>query len=370
MGHYTPLSVCIIVPPCLHTGLSNGVNVKLSLFDYNLPKELIAQYPLGERDASRLLVVNRANDTLTHQHFSQLPDHLRKGDLLVLNNTKVMPVRLFAQRKSSGGRIEIFLLEKISKRRFRALIKPLKKLRLDEELLIENDHGLSCALVDAEKRIVEFNHDDVLQRIDECGHVPLPHYIKRSDEAIDRERDQTVYAQKEGAVAAPTAGLHFTESLLTILRQKGVNIAFLTLHVGDGTFASIREEDIAKHAMHEERFEIPQSTIALIRQTKDAGGRVIAVGTTACRALESNQDAIFRSAACRGGLKGRTDLFIYPPFSFAVVDALITNFHLPKSSLFILVSALTGMHRLKKIYQHAIEHRYRFFSYGDAMFVF
>lgn len=341
--------------------------MKLSLFDYDLPKELIAQYPLKERDASRLLVFNRADNSIAHEQFRQLPEHLKKGDLLVFNNTKVIRARLFAQRKQSGGRVELFLLEQISKRRFRALLKPLKRLRLNEELLIENDHGLSATLVDAQERIVEFNRDDVVERLREFGRVPLPAYIRRDDAALDRDRYQTVYAKKDGAVAAPTAGFHFTDSLLDTIRQKGIKTAFLTLHVGYGTFAPIREEDIAKHAMHEERFEIPPSTIALIRQAKEKGGRVVCVGTTTCRALESNKEAIFEPGTRRGGLKGRTRLFIRPPFSFAVADALITNFHLPKSSLFILVAALTGVRTLKEIYRQAIEHRYRFFSYGDAM---
>lgn len=345
------------------------MSISLSHFDYDLPKELIAQYPLKRRDASRLLVFNRDNDALVNDTFSHVSDHLKEGDLLVLNNTKVILARLFGHRKKSLGRVEIFLLEEAGKKRFRVLIKPLKRLKINEEILIDDDHGLSCTLIDAHKKIVEFNRENVFEGLGEFGHVPLPQYIKRSDEALDRDRYQTVYAKNEGAVAAPTAGLHFTESLLAKVRQKGVKIAYLTLHVGYGTFAPIREEDITKHVMGEERFEIPHSTITSIRQTKKAGGSIVAVGTTVCRALEANKEAILESTTRHAGVKGRTDLFIYPSFSFSVVDSLITNFHLPKSSLYILVSAFAGMRHLKKVYQCAIGCGYRFFSYGDAMFI-
>ncbi len=349
--------------------MQDAIKTNLSDYDYELPRELIAQYPLERRDASRLLVHNRREASVCHRHFSDIADYLEKGDLLILNNTKVVMARLFARRPATGGKVEIFLLEQVHKRRFRALLKPMRRLKIGEELIIDNDHGLSCRLVDAGNKVVEFSHDDVFKRLQECGHVPLPQYIKRSDEFLDRERYQTVYAKKEGAVAAPTAGLHFTRTLMGALKRKGVKIAFVTLHVGYGTFSPIRQESIAGHAMEEEYFEIPAPAISLVRRAKENKKRVIAVGTTVCRALESNKDALLTGAAARQAIKGRTALFIRPPFTFSVVDALITNFHLPKSTLFILVAAFAGLDQLKKAYQCAVAHRYRFFSYGDAMFI-
>ena len=342
---------------------------RLSEFDYKLPKELIAQFPLEKREQSRLLVFDRKDLFMKHDYFYSIVDYLNKGDILVLNNTKVILARLFARRKHSRGKVELLLLEEINNRRFRALISPIKRLKANEELPIESNNGLTFKLIDFANRIVEFNQDNVMDKLRSIGHVPLPKYIKRSDVESDRVRYQTVYAKEEGAVAAPTAGLHFTDSLLKRIKDKGVNVTFLTLHVGYGTFASIREQDISRHKMEEEHFEIPESTISLIRNAKKNKAKVVAVGTTVCRALESCKDLILSDSIVKKSIKGKTNLFIYPSFKFSLVDSLITNFHLPKSTLYILVSAFVGLSNMRRIYKQAIEKNYRFFSYGDAMII-
>ncbi len=342
--------------------------MKLSSFDYNLPKGLIAQFPLDRRDQSRLLILNRTKNKLVHERFYNIIDYLNSGDLLVLNNTKVILARLFGQRKNTGGKVEALLLNKIDDRRFQALIKPLGRLKSGEEISI-NNNGLSFRVVDFNKRIIEFNKRGVLSKLSEVGHVPLPQYIKRKDFSLDRTRYQTVYAHKKGAVAAPTAGLHFTESLISNIRKKGAKIAFITLHVGYGTFSPIKEEDISNHRMHEEYFEIPARTIKLIREAKLNRHRIVAVGTTTCRTLEANKDKIISDQEIKNSITGNTGLFIYPPFKFNIIDSLITNFHLPKSSLYVLASAFAGLTNIKKAYAQAIKKKYRFYSYGDAMFI-
>jgi len=339
--------------------------MKLSDFNYTLPKDLIAQFPLDKRDSSRLLVLDRPNQTISHRHFCDIADYLNKGDVLVLNNTKVILARLFGSRRNTGGRIEILLQEKLGRRRFRALIQPLKRLKIGEEIAV-NNNGITFKLVDFRERIIEFNCDKILNRLNNIGHVPLPQYIKRSDVPSDRNTYQTVYARREGAIAAPTAGLHFTKKLLDAIRKKGVKIAFVTLHVGYGTFATIKEEDVSHHKMHEEYFEIPKHTIKLIRQAKAHSGKIFAVGTTTTRALEANSGDIIGSGKL-SDISGYTDLFIHPPYKFQVVDSLITNFHLPKSTLYILACAFAGLENIRKAYSRAIEDKYRFFSYGDAM---
>ncbi|MDD5005212.1 MAG: tRNA preQ1(34) S-adenosylmethionine ribosyltransferase-isomerase QueA [Candidatus Omnitrophica bacterium] len=341
--------------------------MKLCEFDYDLPKDLIAQFPLEKRDASRLLVLDRTNQNIFHRNFYDVADYFSKGDTLVLNNTKVILARLFGNRKETGGKVEVLLQEKVGKKQFRALIKPLARLKPGEEVAI-NNNGINFKVVDFKKRIIEFNKQGILNRLNAIGHVPLPQYIKRSDSLSDRKTYQTVYAKKQGSIAAPTAGLHFTRDLLRKIRKKGVNIAFVTLHVGYGTFASIKEDDISRHKMEEEYFQIPKETVSLIKDTKRKSKKVFAVGTTTTRALESSQDKILSRAAPKD-TQGRTDLFIHPPFKFNVVDSLITNFHLPKSTLYLLVSAFAGLDNIKKVYQEAIENRYRFFSYGDATLI-
>ena len=342
--------------------------MRLSNFDYNLPKDLIAQFPCKKRDQSRLLILDRKRRKLDNKKFYNIVDYLDPGDLLVLNNTKVILARLFGYRKNTGGRIEVLLLEKINNRHFRALIKPLRRLRVDEDIVI-NNNGLSFKLIDFNKRIIEFNKTGVLDKLSRIGHVPLPQYIKREDFLLDRTRYQTVYAKKKGAIAAPTAGLHFTKSLLRKIKNKGVNIAFITLHVGYGTFAPIKKEDISDHRMQEEYFEISLETIKLIKETKNNSDKILAVGTTTCRALEASKDKIMDQEIIKDAIKGHTDLFIFPPFKFHIVDSLITNFHLPKSTLYILVAAFAGLSNIKKAYQLAIESKYRFYSYGDAMLI-
>ena len=341
--------------------------MKLADFDYKLDKDLIAQVPLKKRDQSRLLVFDRRNKSITHKKFSNFLDYLKFGDLIILNNTKVIFARLFGSRKETGGKIEILLQEKLDRKRFRALIKPLKRLKINEEVSI-NNNGLSFKLVDFSKRIIEFNKTGVLDRLNRVGHVPLPPYIKRSDSVFDRDRYQTVYAKREGAIAAPTAGLHFTKELLKEIKDRGVNIAFITLHVGYGTFSSILEDDVSSHKMDEEYFEIPKTTIKLIREAKNNSKKVFAVGTTTCRTLEANSSKIIGQKAVNS-IKGHTDLFIYPSFKFRIIDSLITNFHLPKSTLYILVSAFAGLDSIRKVYKQAIENRYRFYSYGDSMLI-
>ncbi|MFC1709515.1 tRNA preQ1(34) S-adenosylmethionine ribosyltransferase-isomerase QueA [Candidatus Omnitrophota bacterium] len=342
--------------------------MKLTDFDYNLPKNLIAQFPLDKRDQSRLLVFDRTQKEIEHKKFCDLLDYLNRGDLLVLNDTKVIFARLFGHKKSTGAKIEALLLDKVDDRRFRALIKPLKRAKLNEDIIV-NNNGLSFKLVDYNKRIIEFNKGAVLGRLNKIGHVPLPQYIKREDSALDRTRYQTIYAQKEGAIAAPTAGLHFTKPLLSKIKEKGIGIAFVTLHVGYGTFAPVKEEDILNHKMHEEYFEIPQQTINLIRKTKDNKGKIVAVGTTTCRALEASGGKIIKRKVGGNSIKGYTDLFIYPTFKFKLIDALITNFHLPQSTLYVLVAAFAGLDNTKEVYTQAIHKEYRFYSYGDAMLI-
>jgi len=341
--------------------------MELSDFNYNLPKSLIAQFPLEKRDQSRLLVVDRKRKTIEHRKFNNIIDYLNPGDLLILNNTKVILARLFGFRKNTGGKVEVLLQEQINNHRFKALINPLRRLKIGEEISI-NNNGLSFRLVDFSKRIIEFSKEGMLDKLNKIGHVPLPQYIKRQDLKMDRIRYQTVYAEKEGSIAAPTAGLHFTKSLLRKIQNKGVNIAFVTLHVGYGTFAPIKDENISNHTMHKEYFEIPSETVSLIRQTKNSCDRVVAVGTTSCRALESSKEKILNQNS-KLSIKGYTDLFIYPPFKFNIIDSLITNFHLPKSTLYLLVATFTGLNTTKKAYSQAIENKYRFYSYGDSMVI-
>lgn len=341
--------------------------MKLADFDYTLPKDLIAQHPLEKRDSSKLMVLDRKNDLVSHKEFSSIIDYMNKGDLLVLNDTKVIMARLFGKRKT-GGKVEVLLLEKLSDKLFKALINPLGKLKTGEEVTI-NNNGLRFRVVEPKNRIIEFNSDRVWDMLEHIGHVPLPQYIKREDTSLDRETYQTVYAEKDGAVAAPTAGLHFTKALLDKIKNKGINICFVTLHVGYGTFSSIKEDNLALHKMESEYFEIPKGTIELIRSTKNTKGRVFAVGTTTSRALESSHDVVLSKNSTAEDIKGTTDLFIYPPYEFKVVDSLITNFHLPKSTLYILASAFVGMDLIKKAYKEATDNRYRFFSYGDAMLI-
>ncbi|MFH1691365.1 MAG: tRNA preQ1(34) S-adenosylmethionine ribosyltransferase-isomerase QueA [Candidatus Omnitrophota bacterium] len=339
--------------------------LKLSDFDYYLPESAIAQFPAKKRDACRLLMLDRRNQSLKHGKFSDLMPILKENDLLVFNNTKVVPARLFG-RRHTGGKVELLLLDALKKDRYRALIKPLGRLKTGEEILFKG--GYSCRLIDPIEKIVEFKAGQAKRILDRFGVLPLPPYIKREFMSSDRKRYQTVFAKKEGAVAAPTAGLHFTKSSLAKLKTKKVHIGFLTLHVNYATFSPVRVDDITQHKMHQEYFEIPAATVRLIRQAKKQGGRVFAVGTTVCKALEDSASLLFQDGRA-GAIKKNSRLFIYPPFSFKVTDALITNFHLPATTLLMLVSAFAGRDFILNAYHEAVQQQYRFFSYGDAMVI-
>jgi len=338
--------------------------VRLSDFDYELPPARIARHPADRRDASRLLELDRRTGRTTHRRFPEIVELLTPGDLLVVNDTRVIPARLVGER-SSGGRVELLLLEPLGEGRWRALGKPGRALQPGCRAQF-GDGRLGATVVGCEDdgtRVVELAHEDeLLPLLDAIGLPPLPPYIDREPEPEDRERYQTVYAQQPGAVAAPTAGLHFTPELLAAMRARGVAVGALTLHVGLGTFQPVRVERIEEHVMHEERFEIPAE---LARLVNERCGRVVAVGTTVTRALESVSDAPGR---IRAG-SGRTDIFIYPGYRFRVVEALLTNFHLPRSTLLMMVSAFAGRERILAAYREALDREYRFFSYGDAMFI-
>lgn len=321
---------------------------KLSDFDFELPDELIAHHPAEPRDSSRLLVIGK---NLEDKIFSDLPSLLKPNDLLVFNNSKVIPARLFAYKEDR--KFEILLHKKISENIWQAFAKPGKKLNVDDILDIAHGYIKILGKLHTGEVRIELSDERIIH---EHGHMPLPPYIKRADTETDKTRYQTVYAGPEGSVAAPTAGLHFTDALLKKIPHK----AFVTLHVGAGTFQPVKAENIEEHKMHSEWYEITPEVEAAIKTTKADGGRVIAVGTTACRVLESS-----------GGIAGRgdTEIFIHPGYKFKVVDAMVTNFHLPRSSLFMLVSALAGLDKMHAAYAHAIANKYRFFSYGDACFI-
>jgi S-adenosylmethionine:tRNA ribosyltransferase-isomerase len=345
-----------------------GKIMKLSDFDYRLPGELIAQYPCAKRENSRLLVLDRAKGKIAHRKFSDIIDYFSVGDCLVLNNTRVVSARMIGRRQKlspsqGGGKQEIFLLESLSENRYRVLARPAKKLPVGAKILFGDGKTFATVLADeGSSRIIKFSPNGNKRNFwNEMGQVPLPPYIKREPEDSDKQRYQTVYAAEQGATAAPTAGLHFTKELLGLIRDKGVNIVSVTLHVNYGTFAPVKCEDIKKHRMHREYFILPGKTKETILSVRAKGKRVFAVGTTSVRVLET----------CADGKKkeGWTDLFIYPPYKFKAVDCLLTNFHFPKSTLLMLVSAFAGKKQLFNAYQEAVEKKYRFFSYGDAMLI-
>ncbi|WP_126992950.1 tRNA preQ1(34) S-adenosylmethionine ribosyltransferase-isomerase QueA [Thermosipho globiformans] len=335
--------------------------MKLSDFDYYLPEELIAQTPADPRDSSRLMVLNRKEKTIEHRIFRDIIEYLNPGDLLVRNITKVIPARLYGV-KETGARIEILLLEKISEGVWEALVKPGSKVKKGTKIILSNDVEVVCKdYAQQGARILEFNCSD--EKLFELGNAPLPPYIK--NQQVPFERYQTVYSKETGSVAAPTAGLHFTEELLEKLRDKGVEFADLILHVGLGTFRPVKVEDIREHKMHSERYYVPAETVKKIREIRKNKGRIIAVGTTSVRTLEtiarlSNQESYH----------GKTDIFIYPPFEFKLTDAIITNFHLPKSTLLMLVAAFAGKDFILEAYNTAVRMKYRFFSLGDACFIY
>ena len=340
--------------------------MKTSDFDYNLPEELIAQTPVEPRDHSRLLVYDRADGSIQHLHFYDLPRFLNAGDVMVINDTRVIPARLLGEKEETHVPVEILLLKRLEKDLWEALVRPGRRLAPGTWCSF-GDGLLRAEIVDRAPegaRLVRFHYQGVFEEIlDRLGQMPLPPYIH--ERLQDRERYQTVYAREEGSAAAPTAGLHFTPELLEKIRQMGVKIGYVTLHVGLGTFRPVKEEEITDHAMHSEYCVISQETADLINETKKNGGRVICVGTTSCRTVESQaaEDGTMRACA------GWTDIFIYPGYRFKVMDALVTNFHLPESTLIMLVSALAGREHVLSAYKEAVEQRYRFFSFGDAMFI-
>jgi S-adenosylmethionine:tRNA ribosyltransferase-isomerase len=359
--------------------------MKTSDFDYTLPPELIAQQPLAQRDAARMLVLDRVRRTMEHRNFADFPACLRTGDLLVLNDTKVIPARLIG-RKPSGGQIELLLVEELSSLRWLALTRPAKRLREGMELVFETPphtgerkqsavpnaastplRALIETKRDAGEVIVRFSGtENLMADLDRFGHTPLPPYIRRGeDEPADRERYQTVFADHAGAIAAPTAGLHFTPRTFEELARRGVHVQRLTLHVGLGTFKPVTVEDIEQHTMHVEHFDIPSDTAQAVNAAKREGRRVVCVGTTTLRALESVADS---EGQVRAGA-GETDIFIHPPHKFRVADALLTNFHLPRSTLLMLVCAFAGRDLVLRAYEEATQERYRFYSYGDCMLI-
>lgn len=337
--------------------------MKTSDFYYELPKELIAQTPVEPRDSSRLMVLNRETGEIEHRHFYDILDYLNEGDLLVCNDSRVLPARIFGV-KETGARVEFLLLKQIGGNRWETLCKPGKKAREGAEFIFGDGimKAKIAGVTEDGNRIVDFDcNENFFAALDKIGQMPLPPYI--TEELKDRERYQTVYSHELGSAAAPTAGLHFTEELMEKLRAKGVNIAYVTLHVGLGTFRPVKVDDVTKHKMHSEHYEIPEETARLINQTKQNGKRVIAVGTTSCRTLESVASFYGEIKPC----DGFTDIFIYPGYEFKVLDGLITNFHLPESTLIMLVSAFAGYDNIMNAYKTAVEEKYRFFSFGDCM---
>ena len=339
--------------------------MKKSDFYYNLPEELIAQTPVTPRDHSRLMVVDRESGAITHRHFYNLCDILQKGDLLVMNDSRVLPARLYGEKVDNGTFIEFLLLEQKGNKLWEIICRPGKKAKVGTKFSFGGGK-LLAEVVEVKpdgNRIVQFSCDGNFYTVlDEIGQMPLPPYITKKLE--DKERYQTVYSRELGSAAAPTAGLHFTKEMLQALREKGVETAFVTLHVGLGTFRPVKEDDVLKHKMHSEHYHLPQETVDKILQTKQNGGRVIAVGTTSCRTLEAvatEHDGKLVAA------DGYTDIFIYPGYQFKVLDGLVTNFHLPESTLIMLVSALLGYEKTMHAYDVAVKERYRFFSFGDAM---
>lgn len=343
-----------------------GNHLLKSDFYFQLPQELIAQDPLEERTSSRLLVLDRHTGEVSHHVFREIGDFLRPGDCLVMNNTKVIPARLLGEREGTGAHVELLLLKRISSDVWETLVRPGKKCRPGTKLTF-GDGLLKAEIletVEEGNRLVHFSYEGIFEEVlDRLGEMPLPPYI--THKLKDKNRYQTVYAKYEGSAAAPTAGLHFTKELLQQLEDKGIRLAYVTLHVGLGTFRPVKEENVLEHHMHSEHFQVSEETADLINRTKAEGGRIVCVGTTSCRTIESAADEKGILHPCNED----TDIFIYPGYEFKVLDGLITNFHLPESTLIMLVSALAGQDHVLTAYQEAVEEKYRFFSFGDAMLV-
>ena len=340
--------------------------MKKSDFYYDLPEELIAQTPLEKRDTSRLMVLDKKTGQVQHKHFYDIIDYLQEGDCLVINDTKVIPARLYGQKTGTGGAVEVLLLKDLGDSRWECIVYPGRRLK--EGANITFGDGRLTATIDkvleTGNRIISFHYEGIFREIlEELGEMPLPHYIK--EHLSDPDRYQTVYCREPGSAAAPTAGLHFTPELMERIREKGVVFAPVTLHVGLGTFRPVKEEEITDHVMHSEQYFITPQSAEIINQARQSGHRVIAVGTTSCRTLETVTD---ENHVTHPG-EGNTDIFIYPGYTFKGLDALITNFHLPESTLVMLVSALAGRENILNAYRQAVEEKYRFFSFGDAMFI-
>ena len=345
-------------------------------FDYKLPEELIAQKPQKDRDKCRLMVLRRSDNSIEHRHFFDILEYLKEGDCLLLNDSKVIPARLYGIKEGTGARVEFLLIKRIEGDTWETMVRPGKRLKPGDSVLFSDEEGkkLRAEILDYGEdgtRIVKMEYDGILmERLEEIGSMPLPPYISRPSNDEDKDDYQTVYCHEEGSVAAPTAGLHFTTELLEKAREKGVKIAFVTLHVGIGTFRPVKCETIEEHHMHFEEYSVSEETAEIVNETVLSGGRVISVGTTSTRTAESA--ACFDEKSGKYLLKagsGSTDIFIYPGYEFKIIESLITNFHLPKSTLMMLVSALYDREHILKAYDEAVREEYRFFSYGDAMFI-
>ena len=348
--------------------------MKLSHFNFNLPDDLLAENPAEHRDESKLMVLHRETQTIEHKQFKDITNYFDEGDVMVLNNTKVFPARLIGNKEKTRAKIEVFLLRELNKeqRLWDVLVDPARKIRIGNKLYFGNDETLVAEVIDnttSRGRTLRFlfdgSYDEFRTKLKKLGQTPLPKYIKRPEESFDRERYQTIYAKHEGAVAAPTAGLHVSKHLLKRLEIKGIDLAEITLHVGLGTFNPVEVEDLSKHKMDSEELIIEANAAALVNRAKAAGSRVCAVGTTSMRAIETSVS----SSNSLNPYQGWTHKFIFPPYDFKIGDALVTNFHLPKSTLLMMVSAFAGHDFIKKAYSEAISQKYRFYSYGDAMLI-
>lgn len=342
--------------------------MKKSDFYYDLPKELIAQTPIEPRDHSKMMVLSRENKSIEHKHFYDFIDYLNEGDCLILNNTRVLPARMYGVKKDTGAIVEFLLLNNLGNDRWETITGPGKRAKIDTEFTF-GDGLLTCKIeevLENGNRIAKFSYDasNIYEVLDKIGEMPLPHYI--TEKLEDKERYQTVYSKELGSAAAPTAGLHFTDEILEKIDKKGIKIGYVTLHVGIGTFRPVKAENIEDHKMHSEHYQIPRETADLINETKKNGGRVIAVGTTCCRTLES----VMNSQGEMKEFDDWTSIFIYPGYKFKCIDALLTNFHLPESTLIMLVSAFYDRDKVLEAYNTAVSEKYRFFSFGDCMFLY
>lgn len=348
--------------------------MRIEEFDYNLPNELIAQTPAEQRDSCRLMVLNREKQSIEHKHFYDILDYLNEGDCLVVNDSRVIPARMYGIKESTGAHIELLLIKRIEDDKWESLVKPGKRLRPGDTVILDEKHNFKAHILGTYDenngtRLIEFEYDGIfMERLEEVGSMPLPPYIERAAEEEDKEMYQTVYSKIDGSVAAPTAGLHFTEDLLKKVEEKGVKIACVTLHVGIGTFRPVKVDVIEEHKMHFEECSVSEETARIVNETIESGGRIISVGTTSTRTLESAAEETPDGYRLKAG-DYSTGIFIYPGYSFKLVDALITNFHLPKSTLLMLISALYDREKILEAYEEAVKEKYRFFSYGDAMLI-